>query len=344
MTSADGVPPGGVDDIDGSPATLRVGLVDLGAVGTRAARALIESREVASVMLRSGRSERLDQVVGVLGSRAAIWGPDDEPGPDVVILCGPAGSHVAAARHHVGRGRSVVSCSDDVDEVVGLLALDADAKAQGVVVVAGAAFSPGLSCVLARHAAGALDRVDQVHAAMVGVGGPACSAQRRKVHTRDGREWRDGRWEEIEGGSSQELVWFPDPISARDCGRGALAEPILLQRLFPEATLVTARAGIDRADRMLGFIPKRSPVAPEGEPGAIRVEISGIRADEPASVVYAVMDRPSVGTGTTVAVAAVAAATSGATGAMGLGELVEPVPFLAELARRGIRGATFEPG
>jgi hypothetical protein len=322
---------------------LRIGLVGLGAVGTRIARALVDSPEVRGVMVRSTQSERLDQAVETLGPKARVWGPDDEPGPDVVVLAGASGSHVSAARHHVGRGRSVVSCSDDVDEVDGLLGLDAEAVAAGVTVIAGAAFSPGLSCVLARHAAGSLDRVTEVHAAMVGVGGPACAQQRRRLHSHPGREWRDGRWVEVEGGSAQELVWFPDPIAARDCGRGALAEPVLLHRALPEATLITARAGIDRSDRLLGFIPRRAPVAAEGDPGGIRVELAGERNGEPFDIVYGVMDRPSVGAGTTAALAALAVGAASKQGAMGLAELVDPLTFLAEMARRGIRAATFEP-
>ena len=322
---------------------LRVGLVGLGAVGTRIARALVESPEVRGVMVRSTRAERLEQAVETLGSKASAWGPDDEPGPDVVVLASASGSHVTAARHHVGRGRSVVSCSDDVDEIDGLLDLDDEAAAAGVTVVAGAAFSPGLSCVLARHAASSLDRVTEVHTAMVGVGGPACAQQRRRLHSHPGREWRDDRWVDVEGGSAQELVWFPDPIAARDCGRGALAEPILLHRAIPEARLITARAGIDRSDRLLGFIPRRAPVAAEGDPGAIRVGLAGERDGETADVVYAVMDRPSVGAGTTAALAALAAGATSRRGAMGLAELVDPLEFLGEMARRGIRAATFEP-
>ena len=54
---------------------------------------------------------------------------------------------------HVAAGRPVVSTSDSIDDVRALLALDAEARARAVAVVAGAAFSPGYSCVLARHAA-----------------------------------------------------------------------------------------------------------------------------------------------------------------------------------------------
>jgi hypothetical protein len=56
------------------------------------------------------------------------------------------------------------------------------------------------------------------------------------------------------------------------------------------------------------------------------------------------MDRPAVAAG---AVAAVATqfALDGVLrrqGAAGLAELVEPLPFLQELARRGVRAATFD--
>jgi hypothetical protein len=56
------------------------------------------------------------------------------------------------------------------------------------------------------------------------------------------------------------------------------------------------------------------------------------------------MDRPGVAAG---CVAAVAAAWAGddrllRSGAGGLADLVAPLPFLAELARRGVRAAVFD--
>jgi hypothetical protein len=58
-----------------------------------------------------------------------------------------------------------------------------------------------------------------------------------------------------------------------------------------------------------------------------------------------VIDRPAVAAGAVAAVAAVWAATGrfARPGAAGLAELVtDPVPFLAELSRRGIKAAVFE--
>jgi len=66
-------------------------------------------------------------------------------------------------------------------------------------------------------------------------------------------------------------------------------------------------------------------------------------------VVYGVVDRMAIAAGTVLAVTAAALVHAPgvqvrveASGAHGLGALVQPVPFLAELARRGVRVAVYE--
>jgi hypothetical protein len=66
-------------------------------------------------------------------------------------------------------------------------------------------------------------------------------------------------------------------------------------------------------------------------------------------VVYGVIERTAVAAGTVLGVTGAALAGAlpdvGAVptpGAFGLGAVVEPVPFLAELARRGVKAAAFE--
>jgi hypothetical protein len=60
--------------------------------------------------------------------------------------------------------------------------------------------------------------------------------------------------------------------------------------------------------------------------------------------VLGAMDRPAVAAGAVAAVAALWAVEGrlADVGAAGLASLVEPVPFLAELARRGVKAAAFE--
>jgi hypothetical protein len=61
-------------------------------------------------------------------------------------------------------------------------------------------------------------------------------------------------------------------------------------------------------------------------------------------VVLGALDRPAVAAGAVAALAAVWTVEGRLRrhGAAGMAELVEPLPFLLELARRGVRAAVFE--
>jgi hypothetical protein len=59
-------------------------------------------------------------------------------------------------------------------------------------------------------------------------------------------------------------------------------------------------------------------------------------------MVLGAIDRPAVAAGAVAALAAVAVARGEVPpGARGLGAAIETVPFLAELARRGVKAAAF---
>ena len=92
----------------------------------------------------------------------------------------------------------------------------------------GAGFSPGYTCLLARHAAARLDSVDEIHVARSGTGGPACARQHHRALAGTAVDWRDGEWQERRAGSGRELCFFPDPIGAADCYRAELPDPFVL--------------------------------------------------------------------------------------------------------------------
>src|SRR3954470_7486526 len=152
--------------------------------------------------------------VGRVGDVAAL------DGADVVLLAMPD-EHRASAERALESGAHVVSVTDDVTEVRGLLSLDAEARERNLSVIVGAAFSPGLTCVLARHAALGFDTVEQVHVAKAGTGGPACARQHHHALASEVVDWRDGAWTRRSGGSGRELCYFPDPVGAEDCYRAA---------------------------------------------------------------------------------------------------------------------------
>jgi hypothetical protein len=133
-------------------------------------------------------------------------------------------------------------------------------------------------------------------------------------------------------------------VGGQDCYRAALPDALLLHGAFPSADRITARVGATRRDRLTASLPMLRRPHPEGTIGAIRVELRGRRGGAREIAILGAMDRPGVAAG---AVAAVAAWWAGErrlerVGAAGLAELVSPVPFLSELARRGVKAAAFD--
>src|SRR4029079_16999015 len=140
-----------------------------------------------------------------------------------------------------------------------------------------------------------------------------------------------------------ELIWFPDPVGARECELVATGVE-LLASATPGVERVTVRLGAPVNRR---FTPpgRRDPAAGFG---AVRAEVWGWRGRERATVVYGVIERTAVAAGTVLGVAT--AWLAGALpemgevvpGGAGLGPAVKPAPFLAELSRRGVKAAVFE--
>ncbi len=324
---------------------MEVAVVGLGAVGARSARQLASTPEVERVLLRDRDQARLDEVASSLGETAVVEtsAPEEPLQADVAVLCTPAGEHASAARHLLSEGIPVVSTSDANVDVRALLDLGPEAEVRGVTVAVGAAFSPGLTCVLARHAASQFDEVDEVHVARLGTGGPACAHQHHQALRGRAVDWRDGGWVHRSAGSGRELCWFPDPIGAADCYRAELPDALLLRQALPGVNRITARLAANRRDRLTARLPMLRPPHPEGGPGAVRLEVRGRRNGAQAVQVLGAMDRPGVAAGAVAALVAVRIVEGDLpTGAAGLAALVDPVPFLAELSRRGVKVATFE--
>lgn len=328
---------------------MRILLVGAGLVGARAARHLISAADtgdvtVTELLVADRHAKRRAAVVASLGPRATAVTAPEEATADLVLLASPAATHAALARRAVRAGRHVVSVADSLPAVEALLDLDAEARERGVVVAVGAGFAPGLSCVLARHAAANFDAVDEIHIAHHGTGGPACARQHHAAFRSAGLDWRDHAWHRRPPGSGRELTFFPDPIGGMDCYRAALPDALLLVPEFPRAARVTARLAATRRDRLTVGLPMLRPPHPEGLIGGVRVEVRGRRGQVRDTLVYGAVDRPAVAAGTVAGVVArwIAAGRTERKGAAGLAGLVEPVPFLHELARHGVTAAVFE--
>jgi saccharopine dehydrogenase-like NADP-dependent oxidoreductase len=318
-----------------------VAVIGGGVTGARIARQLVEADDVTSVVVGGSGPQRLKALLDSLGSKASTEAPGARV--DVAVLAGPPGTHVAAAQEHLGSGAAIVSIADSVDDVKGLLDLHAEAEARGVPVVIGAGFAPGLSCVLARHAGAGFDVIDEIHVARAGTAGPACARQHHRALGGTALDWRDHGWQRRPAGSGRELCWFPDPIGAADCYRAELPDALLLVPAFPGVGRVTARLAATRRDRLTAWMPMLRPPHPEGLLGALRVEVRGCRGPVRDVTVLGAIDRPAVAAASVAATAARWAASGRlAAGAAGLASLVDPVPFLGELAHLGVRAAVFD--
>ena len=261
---------------------MRVNVVGAGAVGSRAIRQLVEHESPELITVFDHRSAHAERVAAAMGPRVRASRPWDERPPvaDVTVLATAAGSHRLLAEQALAGGQHVVSVSDRVADVRGLLDLDAEARVRERAVVVGAGFAPGLVCVLARHGAATFSRVDELHTAHHGTGGPACAREHHRSLQRAALDWRDGAWRSRRGRTGRELVWFPDPIGGLDCYRAELPGALLLVPYFPEVVRVTARVSATRRDRLTALLPMLRRPHEDGGPGAARVEIRGMRGAE----------------------------------------------------------------
>lgn len=323
---------------------MRVLVVGLGAVGARAARQLLFLGPLDDLVVADTDAGVALAVAESLGEPARVAYDLDAIGAgDVVVLAQP-GSHGDLARQTLERGAHVVSTADGVAPVQELLDLDGEASSRGLHLVVGAGFSPGLTCVLAALGSRAFERVEEIHVAKVGTGGPACARQHHDALAGEGIDWRDGRLEHRRGGSGRELCWFPDPVRGVDCYRAALPDTLLLRGAFPGVGRITARMGASRRDWFTARLPMLRRPHPEGDFGAVRVEVRGAQGIALDDRVFGAVDRPGVAAGTVAAMTArwILDGRLNSPGARGLAGLVEPGPFLAALAERGLKVAVFE--
>ncbi len=323
---------------------MRIAIVGCGTVGARAARQLVTVAGVNELLLFDSAEGVASRLAVVIGQPASVGsGSVLDHAVDAVILAFPP-PQFRLAEELALAGVHVVCTSDDVQDVKQSLLLDGILRQNGVSLVIGAGFSPGLTDVLSLHASVDFDEVDEVHVAKFGTAGPACARQHHAALAAEAIDFRDGEWITRPGGSGRELCWFPDPIGGADCYRGALPEALLLHRLFPDATRLTARMSATRRDRLTSRLPMMRKPHAEAGPGAVRTEVRGRLRGVAGSTVLACMDRASVASGAVAALALSAVINNPAVhrGAGGLAEFVEPVPFLAELARRGVKCARFE--
>ena len=253
---------------------MRVAILGAGLVGRRTAELLADDPRFDLALLSHDRPvESMQPIPNVKLGRGWPNAIADEP--DIVVLATASRVQPTIARQLVRAGCHVISTADDPDAIDRLLSLDPIAVERGSTVVAGAAYSPGVSTVLAAYLASQLTEVSTITTAQFGTGGPTCARQHHRAMSTAALEVHDRRLRVARSGTGRELVWFPEPIGAADCYRAGLAEPVLLYRTFPDVDRIESRQAATRRDRLTARLPMMRPPHPEGLIGAVHVEVRG---------------------------------------------------------------------
>ncbi len=323
--------------------TIRLGVEGLGLVGLRVARQAVAEAEIGSVVLLGGSEKRRQEIFSAFGSPVDISDDAAESTLDIVVVAGVDADHVESARDHLARGRSVVSTAEAPRTVDQLRELGDSVADQGQFVIVGAGFCPGMSTLLARHAADALDSVEEINVAVAGTAGMSCAARRAEALRRDGVEWRDGEWLEVSARSGPERLWFPDPIGAVECVRAESSEPALVAAAVEAAGRISARVGeVSRRRRLSETLRAWRRTRSIDEPGGLRVEVQGTSGPEAATLLYGVMDRPSIVSAAVAVTSALEARRRAVTGGCGVAEIGPAVDLLGILRSQGVRASVFE--
>ncbi|AKL72321.1 Saccharopine dehydrogenase [Actinobacteria bacterium IMCC26256] len=322
-------------------------LVGVGALGARAGRQLGATRGIDRILVADRRADRAEALRKFLGAKAETveWSARRPlpPGVDAVACALPAGDDVPLVIAALESGVPIATSGDNQESIATLLRLNDEALASGVAVLAGCGLAPGLSDVLAAHAATLLDTVDEIHVSRAGVAGPDSEASMRRLHSERPHEVIGGALNEVRRRSTHELIWFPEPVGDKECeliGAGVA----LLHKSFPSAARITVRA-VEPEPRSTGWFRRNDP----GDNwGATRVEVWGRIGNARVPVIYGSVGRTAtiggavLGVATALLVGALPEIGGAQPGVTGLAGCVVPEAFLAELDRRGITASKFE--
>lgn len=349
---------------------VRVGVVGMGAVGSKVVRFLAASDDVEAVVAvrrdpphrrsasdlrlakakRATASDTSDPKVSVLGIGEAA-----DLDVDVTVLTVPDLVGLFVQRS-LETGSHLVTPVDEPGVLRRALRADATARERRCALALGTGMAPGLSCVLSRLLGGTsdgqgyqggFDSVEEIHVASAGTGGPMCARRHHSALAAISVDWQEGAWKRRPGGSGRELVWFPDPVGGADCYRAYLADPMLLVGAFPSARRITARIEATRRDRLTSPMPMLRRPHPEGLIGAVRVEMRGFVGAEAVTRAIGSSGRPALIAAAVSAVTARWAAKGRLSrwGSAGLAEMIDdPVGFVRDLAELGVTISEFVGG
>ncbi|MBU0495223.1 MAG: saccharopine dehydrogenase NADP-binding domain-containing protein [Chloroflexi bacterium] len=351
-----------------------------GDMGSHAVRDLIAHTD-HHVIIADYRVDRAKALADELGPRAnGVFVNAEDPASlasvlgvaDVAMGCVGPFYHFAPkmAQAAIAARVNYVDICDDWGPIEEVFGLDEAARSAGVTLICGLGWTPGITNVMARAGANALDQVDTIG---VYWGGGAADSEGLAVVAHvlfaiNGRvpTYRDGQWVDVPAGADKEVVDFPDPLGPVHVSHCGHPEPMTIPRTIPANTVflkggltpnwnnwlgeTLVRLGLGRTHKRI-MTTARIVHSLEGIIGAggvpcsgARVDVIGVKDGQPHTVTYACADTMGRLTGIPAAVGAdlLARAARGvpglinAPGVYAPEAIIEPGPFFAALAARDI--------
>ncbi len=248
-----------------------------GGFGRRIVQALIADATAGAPRLRIGvagrRGDAAQACCAALGSPAAQPLPLDAQTPSgrerlfasaprvVIDTAGPF-QHAdrELARACARRGVHYIDLADDTAAVLGIVALDAEARAHDVLLVSGASTVPALSIAVVDELARDLATVERIEIGIApGYDGPRGLATIQSILSYVGRpipQWQEGEASVAPGWSGTIRHRYPAPVGPRLLSRVDVPDMALLPARFPRLRTLEIRAGLEvpLAHRGLGGI------------------------------------------------------------------------------------------
>ncbi len=286
---------------------------------------------------------------------------------DLVINCaGPFykyGANVATAA--IETRTHYIDICDDPEPLSKLFALNEAARRNGVTVITGMGWNPGMSNVAARLGADLLDEIDDIKIAWVVGSGDAkgLAALKHTLHGITGQKpmFRNGERIMLPAWSEMEMVEFPAPLGEMPAFLFGHPEPITLPKTI-EANNITVRGGISppwnnkslRLIRSLGLTSSRKRIDSVAaiihkiqglfsvggvEHSGLRLDILGKKDGQERHLVFNMIDRIRTLTATPCAVGALMLLDGTITrrGVMAPEMCIEPVQFFDRLSDKGVK-------
>ena len=264
-----------------------------------------------------------------------------------------------------------VSLCDDSDAAAAVLKLDQDVAGAGLVMITGCGWTPGVTSVLARKGAQALDEIDEIAVAWgchVGdTEGKAVTLHTTHIFTGKVPSYQGGREVWISAGSDPKRIRFPKPVGEITTYHVGHPEPVTIPR-YLRADTVTLRGGLvegwlcqlarisgklhltntERRNDIFGTI--YNMVAPPIERildifsrketcSACRVDIKGKSGDQHRHIIYGAAAHMDLLTGLPLSIAAQMILENKVSqkGVVGPEGCIDPGEFLSRLASGGVR-------